>query len=237
MRIAADNINPMVPEVRDAIESMNSASIKRIAAHCVAAGAEFIDINPGRLPSRKLDRMRFLVETVQDCCDASLILDSSDIEALKIGLAALRSPGTISAATISHRNLDAMLEIAASSNSTLVALLTGDTGLPPASVEEKIEIALRMMNKADSAGVSAERLIFDPVIPHLSWPDWEAHLAACYSAIEMLSGGSVFGFPLMTMAGFSNLLSGYDKSAHSDLRSSLHEKLIISGLNICLKTV
>jgi 5-methyltetrahydrofolate corrinoid/iron sulfur protein methyltransferase len=51
-------------------------------------------------------------------------------------------------------------------------------------------------------------LIFDPVLPHLSWPDAYAQISRAIQLVRLLSSGALFKDPVRTMAGLSNLRSG-----------------------------
>jgi 5-methyltetrahydrofolate corrinoid/iron sulfur protein methyltransferase len=90
MIFAADNINPMNPVVAQAMDALDPAPVRDLARRCTAAGAFWIDINPGPLPAGRRDRMRFLVDAVQEAADVRLILDSADAEVLAEGLRACR---------------------------------------------------------------------------------------------------------------------------------------------------
>lgn len=238
MFVVADNINPMNASVVDAMTRRDSAPVAAIARQCGSGGADFIDINPGRLSPRKREQISFLIETVQDSCDCGLILDSPDIDTIKAGLISCHTTPIISAVTIEPVKLQSFVSAALEYNAKLVALLTGDNGMPPSTTEEKIEIALRIYDYALSEGLDISRLIFDPVIPHASWPDLEKHVSSCVDTIRLLSDGSIFGVPVHTMAGLSNLFSGINLSSESmNSRKKLFLVLKDAGLEYFLLNI
>jgi len=59
-----------------------------------------------------------------------------------------------------------------------------------------------------AAGLSHEDLIFDPVLPNMSWPDAFLRATEDIRAIRLLASGAVFQEPCRTMVGLSNLRSG-----------------------------
>ncbi len=112
MIFAADNINPMNPVVAQAMDALDPAPVRDLARRCAAAGASWIDINPGPLPARRRDRMRFLVDAVQEATDVRLILDSADAEVLAEGLRACRRTPVLNALTLLCLLMGAGLDVA-----------------------------------------------------------------------------------------------------------------------------
>lgn len=238
MIIVADNINPMSDKVQKAMNERDAAVIADIVKRCEAAGASLIDINPGRLSKRNRDAMSFLVGAAQDACECGLILDSPDIETIKIGLEACAKTPIISAVTIEQEKLESYVAAAKNAGAKLVALLTGENGMPPETTEEKIELALRIADYCGRAGLELSRLIFDPVIPHVSWTAWDKHLSACLETIRLISDGSIFGESAATMAGVSNLFSGSAASPENIRRKNeIIDNLSGAHLTYCLTRV
>ena len=56
--------------------------------------------------------------------------------------------------------------------------------------------------------MSADKLIYDPVAPNLSWDDAYKRIAEDIRIVRLLSSGAVFGESSRTMVGLSNLRSG-----------------------------
>ena len=95
MLIVADNLNVMHPVIARALERLDPEPIRRLVQRCVDAGAQALDINTGPLQRRPLEKMTFLVETVQSVTDLPLVLDTVNPEAMQAGLAACAGPVTI----------------------------------------------------------------------------------------------------------------------------------------------
>ena len=64
-----------------------------------------------------------------------------------------------------------ILPLAVENDADLVVLLMDERSFTPPSLEEKLALALDLMQHAVKAGLSTDRLIFDPVLPNLSWDD------------------------------------------------------------------
>jgi len=234
MIIAADNITSTNPRVAEALRSLHPAPIKEIAKRAEESGAGLIDLNPGPLSERKRDRMAFLVETVREVTDRRVILDSPDPAVIEAGLSSCRDAPIISAVTLEPKKLAAMFSLAAESGADLVALLLDETGFSPPDSDGKMAVAVDIAARADKAGLPPERIIFDPVIPNISWPDAFERLSACSSAIRQMSSGALMGTPCRTMAGISNLLSGFRRAYPRSLERTCLSVMIGAGLSISL---
>lgn len=208
MRTAADNLNALNPLVSEAMETLNPQPIRELARRCEQAGADLIDINPGYLPRSREDRMAFLIEAVQEACSLGLILDSPDPNLLARGLAVCRDKPILNALTLEGKKLRGILPLAAARQTRLVVLLLDAHSRVAATLEEKLVLALEIRDQALAGGLKEEDLLFDPVLPHLSWPNARDQIKAGIQAVRLLSCGALLGAPAQTMAGLSNLRSG-----------------------------
>jgi 5-methyltetrahydrofolate corrinoid/iron sulfur protein methyltransferase len=208
MMIAADNLNVLHPKISEALKTLDPGPIQEMARLCERAGAQFLDINPGYLSPREEDRMTFMVEAVQEVTSLPLILDSPRAGVLARGLRACRSKPILNALTLEEHRLQEVLPLAAEQQTSLVLLLVDRQSLVPSTLEEKTAVALELAEKALGAGLRPRHLIFDPVLPHLSWPDAYAQISRAIQLARLLSSGALFKEPVRAMAGLSNLRSG-----------------------------
>jgi 5-methyltetrahydrofolate corrinoid/iron sulfur protein methyltransferase len=209
MIVIADNLNAINPVVSRAMDKLDSRPIQELALKCRKAGAGYIDINPGYLPKNREDRMPFLVEAVQEVTRLGIILDSPNPRVLSKGLQVCRDKPIINALTLEELKTREILPLAVEYQSPLILLLLDDRSRPPNTLEEKIALAVELREKAVSAGIPEERLIFDPLMPHFSWPDASAHLWADLDFIRLACSGALFNVPAKTVIGLSNFYSGH----------------------------
>lgn len=208
MIVAADNLQVLNPVVAGALNELNPRPLQELARRCEGAGAQLLDINPGYLSPRKYDRMAFMVEAVQQVTGLRLILDSPNAQILARGLAACAQPPVLNACTLEEKKLREILPLAAAHETDVVLLLLHERSLPPPSLEEKIALAVELREHALTAGVPESRLIYDPVMPNLSWPDAWPQVRAVVQAVRLLAGGALFPESARAMVGLSNLRSG-----------------------------
>jgi 5-methyltetrahydrofolate corrinoid/iron sulfur protein methyltransferase len=208
MILAADNLTGANPVVAQALRDLNPRPLQDLAGRCAKNGAHLLDLNPGYLSRRHEDRMAFLVEAVQEVTTLPLILDSPNPRVLAGGLAACRDKPILNALTLEEQKLEEILPLAAAHRTQLVILLLDEKSHPPPTLEGKVALAVELRERCLAAGLTDEQLIFDPVLPNLRWPDAWPQTGADFKAVRYLASGSLFGVPVSTMVGLSNLRSG-----------------------------
>ena len=235
MILAADNLQIFNPVVAKALEDKNPRPLQDLARRCRKAGAALLDINPGFLSKRHQERMAFMVEAVQDA--AALILDSPDAGVLAQGLATCRQKPILNALTLEPKKLDEILPLAAAHQTDLVLLLLDERSFPAPTLEGKIALAVELRERALAAGLAAEQLIFDPVLPNLSWPDAWEQVRESIKTVRLLAGGAIFPEPARTMAGLSNLRSHLRRVYPLEVETTCLAMLAGAGLSIALADV
>jgi cobalamin-dependent methionine synthase I len=234
MILAADNLTVTNPQVARALDRLDPQPLQELARRCEAAGARLLDLNPGYLSRRREDRMGFMVEAVQAVSALPLILDSPNARILAKGLAACRSAPILSALTREEKKLAEILPLAAEHQTDLVILLLDERSFPPPGAEGKIALAVELRERALAAGLPGEKIIFDAVVPNLSWPDAWAQAGEVIKTVRWLAGGEIFGEPARTMAGVSNLRSGLRKQYPMQVDTHFLAMLAGAGLDIAL---
>ena len=237
MILAADNINALNPVVARAVETGDASPVAELAARCVEQGAQWLDINPGPLSRRRAGRMASFVRAVQGVTDARLILDSPRAHVLEAGLAECRDTPVLNALTMEPEKLETILPLAVDTGADLVILLLDERSMCPPDADARMALAVALWQQAVDAGLMHEKLIFDPVAPHISWPGALDQLDACCETIRALYSGELLGRPARTMAGISNLLSGERRRHPARIEHEALIKLAGAGLHIALANV
>jgi len=235
--LVADNLHGLNPVVQDALRRLDPRPVRQLVASCERQGAQLIDVNPGYLSRAQEDRMTFLVESVQESTSLGLILDSPNPRILARGLASCRGKAIISALSLEERKIREILPLAVEHGAGLVILLMDERSMTPPRTEEKVALSLELRDRALAAGVNGDDLIFDPVLPNLSWDDAFLRVAEDVKTIRLLAGGAVFQEPVRTMAGLSNLRSGQRKRYPFDLEAACMGLLAGAGLEFLLADV
>ncbi|MHB9072368.1 MAG: dihydropteroate synthase [Desulfobaccales bacterium] len=235
--VAADNLHVLNPVVAQALQSLDPHPLQELARRVEQAGAQLIDINPGYLAPRHLDRMAFMVEAVQEVTKVQLILDSPNARALARGLEVCQKPPILNACTLEDEKLREILPLAAAHQTDLVLLLLDARSFPAVTLEGKITLAVELREHALAAGLKDEQLIFDPVLPNLSWPDAWEQTRAVVKTVRFLAGGEILQTPAKTMVGLSNLRSGLRHTYPVRVEEAALGVLAGAGLEIALVDV
>jgi len=235
--VAADNLNILNPVVAAALQNLEAGPLQELARRCEQAGAKILDINPGYLSAKHEDRMTFMVEAVQRVSRLRLMLDSPNPKVLAKGLAACNQTPVLNALTLEVEKLRGMLPLAAAHDTDLVLLLLDERSFPPPSLEGKVAVAMQLREAALDAGVKEERLIFDPVLPNLSWPDAWAQVGEIVKLVRLLADGALFQSQGRTLVGLSNLRSGLRRTYPSRVAEACLYLLAGAGLSYALADV
>ena len=233
MIIAADNLQAISTPVARAIDEMDEAPVREVVRRCLAAGAGAIDINPGPLPRAPEEKMRFLVETVQSETELPLLLDTTNPRALDAGLQAARNPAVINGFSLEPVRLEKILPLAAAYEADIIGYLLDSDSRVPVDENECLEVAARLFDEFSKAGIPPDRLIIDPVVAPLIWDTGADHNRSLPSVLRRLP--DLFGVPVRTIAGLSNLASGHGNPADKvRLEQVLLPMLAAAGLDMVL---
>jgi len=217
MLLAADNLHALNPVVSEALRELNASPLQDLAVRCEQAGARWIDLNPGFLSPRYEDRMTFMVEAVQEVTTMGIVLDSPHARILAKGLEVCSKQPILNGLTLERHRIQEILPLAVRYKTQLVVLLLDENSVSPTRMEEKIALALQLRGLALEAGMAPDDLIFDPLLPNLSWHEAYFQISETIKTVRMLAGGAVFNEPARTIVGLSNLRSGLRKYYSSHL--------------------
>jgi 5-methyltetrahydrofolate corrinoid/iron sulfur protein methyltransferase len=237
MIVVADNLNALNPRVSEALRKLDPKPIQELALECAKAKADLIDINPGYLSKAQEDRIVFLIEAVQEVSSLGLILDSPNARILAKGLAACRGKAILNALTLEEIKLKEILPLAVEHQTPLVLLLLDEHSMPPTTLEGKIALAIELRERAVTAGLAEECLLFDPLLPHRSWPEVFLQTRALIEMVRYLSSGALFNSPCRTIVGLSNLNSGQSKREPFLMEETCLNLLAGAGLSHVLANV
>ena len=212
MIIAADNLTSSRPSVRRAIEDRDAGFIGGLCRRIAAAGADWLDINPGCIaPAKRADVWRFLIQTAEEACGLKLILDPPEAETLAMALEFCTRPPVLNMATALDEKLDPIVELAARHGLEMIAAAIDKA--VPITAEERLALAAHIIAKAQAGGVSPDKVLIDPMIMPLALQDGEVHAAAVLEVLRALP--YVSSPPPGGFIALSNLTTG---SAGADVR-------------------
>lgn len=136
--------------------------VKRDAVAQVEAGAAIIDVNAGVPGVDEEPILRDMMHAVMEVTDAPLCIDTADTTALESALSIYKGKALINSVNGEEERLDAVLPLVKEYDASVIALCMDDEGIPP-TAQDRFNVAAKMIERADKLGISADRLVFDPL--------------------------------------------------------------------------
>jgi 5-methyltetrahydrofolate--homocysteine methyltransferase len=128
----------------------------------VANGADVLDINVGVPGIDEKHAMLEALRIVQDAVEAPLWIDTSNPEVLAAALKNVKGRPGINSTTGEEKRMQVVIPLAAEYGAALVGLCIDDAGIPATS-EKRVEIARRIIDRAEKAGLDRKSIIIDCV--------------------------------------------------------------------------
>lgn len=162
MLIIGERINTSRKEINTAVRSRDEQSILRVAREQKEAGVSFLDVNCGTLEDEPVG-LTWLVQTIQEEIDVALCLDSPDPEALRTALPFLKGKPMINSISLERERFASILPLVLEYRAAIIALTMGDQGLPQ-TMEERLELADKLVSALIGEGVPLADIYLDPLV-------------------------------------------------------------------------
>ena len=202
VRVIGERINPTGKKaMKEALLQGNVDYILNQALAQTQAGADILDVNVGLPDIDEAAMMVRVVKAVQGVTEAPLQLDSTDPKALEAALRIYCGKAIVNSVNGEEEVLDTILPLVKKYGAAVVGL-TLDRGGIPKSVEARMEIAQRILDKALSYGIRREDVYIDCLTLTVS-----AEQAGAAQTLEALSRVKT-ELGLKTVLGVSNISFG-----------------------------
>ena len=161
--IIGERINPtgrksLLAELKEGVFDI----VKRDAVAQVEAGAAIIDVNAGVPGADEEPILKDMMHAVMEVTDAPLCIDTADNTALESALSLYKGKALINSVNGEEEHLAAVLPLVKEYDASVIALCMDDEGIPP-TAEDRFKVAAKMIERADKLGISADRLVIDPL--------------------------------------------------------------------------
>lgn len=159
--VIGERINPTGKKLlRAALIEGDTAYVLREAVRQAEAGAAILDVNVG-VPG--IDEAAVLERTVMDIqsiTDIPLQIDTSDPKALERAMRHYNGKALVNSVNGKEESLAAVLPIVAKYGGVVVALTLDEKGIPP-TVDERVDIARRILERGAKFGMGPKDFVFD----------------------------------------------------------------------------
>ena len=169
MIIIGEKINGAIPSIRQAIAERNEALILERTQAQAAAGAHFLDCAPSTATEVEYETMVWLIGLMQSVTDVPLCIDSPNANLLAriIEEGHLRKCGMVNSVNEEGTKCETIFPLIAGTDWEVIGLTCDQDGIPADPVK-KVEIAKRIIDKADKYGVALSKLQIDPCVMALA---------------------------------------------------------------------
>ncbi|HNT36975.1 MAG TPA: methyltetrahydrofolate cobalamin methyltransferase [bacterium] len=163
MLIVAENINTSRKQVAPLVENKDKDAIQDIARKVTEAGAGFVDVNCGTFVSQEVELLPWLVSVVQEVTDKPVCVDSPNPKAMEAALAVCRGQVMLNSITAETARYESLIPMVKKYRTKVIALCMDDAGMPE-TVEERLNVAKKLVGRLESDGVSRDDIYVDPLV-------------------------------------------------------------------------
>ncbi|NTW71510.1 MAG: methyltetrahydrofolate cobalamin methyltransferase [Eubacteriaceae bacterium] len=252
MIIIGEKINGTIPPVKKAIEERNAEFIRDRAIKQAEAGANFIDVCASTPPDVEVETLKWLIDIVQDAVDTPICIDSPNPIFLKEVIPFIKKQGLINSVNLEmvagtdQDKCDIIFPLMEGNDWEVVALTCDNSGIP-CDVQPRVDIAIKIIEKAAKYGITPDRIHIDPLVMALStdnqslvnFIDSINKIKAVYPTVKITSGLSniSFGMParklinqnFMTLAIYAGMDSAIMDPLNKEIMSSIFASEALLG--------
>jgi 5-methyltetrahydrofolate--homocysteine methyltransferase len=166
--LIGDRINPTGRKKLSAqLLAGNVEMVRQEALRQVESGADILDVNVGATGVDEVTMLPKALEAVTSTVDVPISLDSHNVKALELALRQYKGKAIINSVSGQEKSLDEILPLVKEFGTAVVGLLMDDQGIPP-TVEQRIAIARKILERAEKAGIPKSDVILDALVTTIS---------------------------------------------------------------------
>ncbi len=165
------------------------------------AGVQVLDVNVGLPEIDEVALLEKVTKELQAVTDLPLQIDTTDVVAMEKALRCYNGKAMVNSVNGKTEVMEAIFPLVAKYGGFVVALTLDEDGIPDSS-DKRVEIAKKIIAKAEEYGIRKKDLIFDPLAMTIS-ADTKAALATMQAV-----HGIRHGLNVNTSLGVSNVSFG-----------------------------
>jgi 5-methyltetrahydrofolate--homocysteine methyltransferase len=159
-----ERINPTGrKKLSAALKEGNFDVVRDDAAAQIMAGAGILDVNAGVPGEDDVILMRQMIRAIRETTDIPLCIDSPNPATLEAGLDLYDGKALINSVNGEERSLEKILPLAKEYNAAVIGLCMDDDGIPE-TAEKRLEVAGKIIERAESLGIPRSDVIIDPLV-------------------------------------------------------------------------
>jgi 5-methyltetrahydrofolate--homocysteine methyltransferase len=162
--IIGEKINPTGhKKLAAALQQEDFEYVRNLVERQISWGAEVLDVNVGVPGLDEVSMIPRIVELISSISDVPLCLDSGNPDVLAAGLAVAPGKPLVNSVSGEEKRLNTVLPIVKDRGAAVIGLTMDDNGIP-ATAEDRMAVAEKILNRAVQMGIPAEDVIIDPLV-------------------------------------------------------------------------
>lgn len=202
VKVIGERINPTGKKaMKQALIDKNFDYIATQTIEQTDAGADILDVNAGLPQIDEKVMLTYMVRYIQGITDAPLQIDCSKPEAIESALRYYNGKPIVNSVNAEEKSLGTILPLVAKYGASVVGLTVDENGIP-ATVEERVRLAEKIIERAKTFGIREEDIYIDCLTLTVSAQPEQA--LNTLKAIEILKNK----YNIKTVLGVSNISFG-----------------------------
>ncbi len=137
------------------LEILKSEALKQIEE-----GADVLDVNVGAASVKEVELLPKAVQLIQETVGVPLCIDTADKDALEAALKVYQGKPLINSVNGEEASLQRVLPLVAEYNAAVIGLAMDDDGIPK-DPQKRLEIATKIVERAEALGIPREDVLID----------------------------------------------------------------------------
>jgi len=159
--LIGERINPSGrKKLTEALRSGNLDMVRTEAISQVKAGADIIDVNVGATGVDEADVLPKVVKIVMEAVDVPICIDGEDPKALEAALKVYKGKPIVNSVKGEKKSLETVLPLIKEYGAAVIGLTIDDDGLPK-TADRRVQIAAKIIERAEKMGIPRENVIID----------------------------------------------------------------------------
>ncbi len=175
--IIGERINPTGrKKLQEELKAGNFDTVKADALAQIEAGAAILDVNAGVPGADEPALLVQMIEVLSELTDVPLCIDTANVKALEAALAVYSGKALVNSVNGEEEKLEKILPLIKQYDAAVIGLTMDDEGIPK-TLEKRIEIAGKIMDRAAKVGIAAQDIVIDPLAMSIGADDQAGKMA------------------------------------------------------------
>jgi 5-methyltetrahydrofolate--homocysteine methyltransferase len=162
--IIGERINPTGRKrLMAALQAGDMDVVRRDAIAQVQAGAAILDVNAGLPGADEEELMLQVIAAVREVSNVPLSIDSPNPQVLEAALRQYQGKALVNSVNGEERSLETILPLVSRYKAAVIGLAMDDDGIPQ-SAEKRLEVAGKIIERAEAMGIPSRDVIIDPLV-------------------------------------------------------------------------